>query len=255
MKKINKLDNKRYYELIVKFNLEDKEDSKMGCLSIGERQRAELIVCLSSSASIYLVDEPCSSLNDKFRRIVYNCLEKLGKNYCVIVVSHDYKDESLKIENGRLIGGCKYREGNIVNEVKPSFSVLLLYKLWFSKLKTFINLMCVILSIIVCYITFNIDKYLMKEDTSGIGENILVKIQPIIYNTRLLGIILMICTFVVYCIYSGFDLYIHRKELNIYSSAGHNMYVYIVVKFIIEIVLILMTSFIVIFLLGLILMK
>ena len=45
MKRINKLDNKRYYELIVKFNLEDKEDSKMGSLSIGERQRAELIVC------------------------------------------------------------------------------------------------------------------------------------------------------------------------------------------------------------------
>jgi hypothetical protein len=235
---INKVDNRRYYELIVKLEMENKEDVKMCYLSIGERQRAELIITLSSISSIYLIDEPCSSLNSKYRKVIYDYIERLGKKYCVIVVSHSDIEPTLRIENKKMVGDGSDIKGDYVSVDKPSFSILLLYKLWFSKIKTFINLICLSMSILMFYITFNIDRYLLRNDSYGIGKNILIKIEPILYDIKLLGVIILLSTLLVYVMFSIFDMYIHKQELKVYISKNHNVIFYLILKFIVELIIV-----------------
>ena len=66
-------------------------------LSIGERQRAELIITLSSISSIYLIDEPCSSLNSKYRKVIYDYIERLGKKYCVIMDNAPWHKKAIRL--------------------------------------------------------------------------------------------------------------------------------------------------------------
>ena len=94
------------------------------------------------------------------------------------------------------------------------------------------------MSMLMFYITFNIDRYLLRNDSFGIGKNILIKIEPILYDIKLLGVIILLSTLFVYVMFSIFDMYIHKQELKVYISKNHNVIFYLILKFIVELIIV-----------------
>lgn len=75
-------------ELIKDFKFDGLEDKKILELSGGERQKAEIISCLSAKQFIYILDEPFSSIEKESRLILKKKLLQLSKNNLVIIVDH-----------------------------------------------------------------------------------------------------------------------------------------------------------------------
>ena len=95
--------NKRtYYELLIALDMVGLENEKCTRLSKGEKQRAELLLVLSCDSDVYLLDEPCSSLNYKYRRFIYSWIKKQSINKLFVVSTHDKVDDYLCIEDGKL---------------------------------------------------------------------------------------------------------------------------------------------------------
>lgn len=75
-------------ELIKNFKFDGLENKKILELSGGERQKAEIISCLSAKQFIYILDEPFSSIEKESRLILKKKLLQLSKNNLVIIVDH-----------------------------------------------------------------------------------------------------------------------------------------------------------------------
>ena len=75
-------------ELIKDFKFDGLENKKILELSGGERQKAEIISCLSAKQFIYILDEPFSSIEKESRLILKKKLLQLSKNNLVIIVDH-----------------------------------------------------------------------------------------------------------------------------------------------------------------------
>lgn len=75
-------------ELIKEFKFDGLENKKILELSGGERQKAEIISCLSAKQFIYILDEPFSSIEKESRLILKKKLLQLSKNNLVIIVDH-----------------------------------------------------------------------------------------------------------------------------------------------------------------------
>ena len=75
-------------ELIKDFKFDGLENKKILELSGGERQKAEIISCLSAKQFIYILDEPFSSMEKESRLILKKKLLQLSKNNLVIIVDH-----------------------------------------------------------------------------------------------------------------------------------------------------------------------
>lgn len=75
-------------ELIKEFKFDGLENKKILELSGGERQKAEIISCLSAKQFIYILDEPFSSMEKESRLILKKKLLQLSKNNLVIIVDH-----------------------------------------------------------------------------------------------------------------------------------------------------------------------
>lgn len=69
----------------LKFNLMDRS---LITLSGGERQKAEIIACLSKERPVYILDEPFSSLEKESRQVLKEELFNLSKNHLVMIVDH-----------------------------------------------------------------------------------------------------------------------------------------------------------------------
>ena len=79
---------KKADELIKDFKFDGLENKKILELSGGERQKAEIISCLSAKQFIYILDEPFSSIEKESRLILKKKLLQLSKNNLVIIVDH-----------------------------------------------------------------------------------------------------------------------------------------------------------------------
>ncbi|WP_152054842.1 metal ABC transporter ATP-binding protein [Aliarcobacter butzleri] len=64
-------------------------NSKIGDLSGGQRQRVFIARALCSNPKIMLLDEPTASIDVKGQQEIYDLLQELNKQICVVVVSHD----------------------------------------------------------------------------------------------------------------------------------------------------------------------
>lgn len=248
---IDNIDGRNYYKLLLLLDMVDKESVKVGLLSKGEKQRAELIITLSSKGNIYLIDEPCSSLNDKHRKRVYSYLKKMGEKYCVVVVSHDDIEPSFRIENNVIKGECNIDKVEDVCIEKQRFKVGLLNKLCFSKLKTLFNIICLSFSLLVCYISLNIKRYMLGRYNNELIRNILIKINPVLSNIKVLAITLGLSSIVVYVCMFVFDLYMNKEKIRIWKRRIGNIRLYLWILFILEIVI----SLLLVFLFVLFLMK
>lgn len=75
----------------------DYQDKPINQLSGGERQKAEIILCLSKPADVYILDEPFSSLDEEAKNSVVEVLNKVAENHYILLVNHDTSLENLKI--------------------------------------------------------------------------------------------------------------------------------------------------------------
>ena len=86
--------NKRFNDLINKFDFKHLSQIKLYKLSGGERKLANLIFILSIDTYFYLFDEPFSEIDSKNRTILKKIILSLKKNKCVIITNHQEKDIS-----------------------------------------------------------------------------------------------------------------------------------------------------------------
>ena len=80
--------------LLKEFNLSDllenlSEEFNFDSLSVGQRQRLNIIRGILNEASIYIFDEPTSSIDIFNKKIILDKINVLSKNKSVIIITHD----------------------------------------------------------------------------------------------------------------------------------------------------------------------
>lgn len=107
----NQLRDKRFYDIVTIFHLDELEDKFPSEISGGQKQRVALARALIRGPAVLLLDEPFSSLDTELRFEMRNFLRDIRKefNMPVILVTHDIleafalADRVIVYENGRVI--------------------------------------------------------------------------------------------------------------------------------------------------------
>lgn len=106
----SKEQRKRAIELLKAVKLDDKINSKIYKLSMGEAQRVAIARAFANNPSIILADEPAAQLDYENKVNIIELLQKLRKerNTTVIVATHDLSiirnfDKIYGLKNGKLI--------------------------------------------------------------------------------------------------------------------------------------------------------
>lgn len=244
------INKKVYYELLLSLDMIDLEKKKSCQLSKGEKQRAELILTLSCNRDIYVLDEPCGSLNYKYRRFIYSWINKNMKDMVFLVATHDAVDKYVHIVDGIVECYCDVRR---VNKKKYNdyndCNWKILKKLWFNIPKTIINILNVALSLLCLYFSFNINDFFDKND---IIIYVLSKMKNSIYNLKVLSVIFGFLSIVMYMMYFILDIYNHQKCIVNFKRrfAPFKVNKYIVIRLVVEIGIIVL-----LFLIGVLLIK
>lgn len=96
------------YELIKQFELEYLKNKKLKKLSSGELQKISIIIAVTQSAKITLLDEPICNIDESSVRLFLELIKELSKNSLVLYISHyeddydDYFTDILTIEDGNI---------------------------------------------------------------------------------------------------------------------------------------------------------
>jgi len=89
------IDRKTFNELVQLFHFEPFLNKIMNELSGGERQKAEIIFCLSKITDTFFLDEPFSNLDNESRKILVGYLNQLSKDKIIFLINHDEKQISI----------------------------------------------------------------------------------------------------------------------------------------------------------------
>ncbi|MEM0898484.1 MAG: ABC transporter ATP-binding protein [Pseudomonadota bacterium] len=109
--------SKRTIELAEQYGLPVKPDALIGDLSVGERQRVEIIRCLLQQPDLIILDEPTSVLTPQEVERLFETLRKLradGKS--ILYISHKLDevralcDRATVLRRGRVVGSCRPAE-------------------------------------------------------------------------------------------------------------------------------------------------
>ncbi len=89
----------------------------VGTLSVGERQRVEIVRCLLQSPRLIIMDEPTSVLTPKEVDILFETLRRLASEGCsILYISHKLEeiralcDRATVLRGGRVVGRCVPRQ-------------------------------------------------------------------------------------------------------------------------------------------------
>jgi len=92
-------------------------DSLVGDLSVGERQRIEIIRCLLQTPQLIILDEPTSVLTPQEADKLFETLERLrGEGKSILYISHRLEevkricDRATVLRHGKVVGHCNPRE-------------------------------------------------------------------------------------------------------------------------------------------------
>lgn len=98
-----------YHNLLTRYNLLEKENSKIQELSLGMKKKVAIIATLLVEADIYVLDEPTGGIDQESRKEIINILNEFNKdNKIVICITHEKElienlyAEVLMLENGGL---------------------------------------------------------------------------------------------------------------------------------------------------------
>ena len=97
------------------FPLEMNVEEKGQNLSGGQKQRLAIARALLKGKSLWLLDEPVSSVDSLTGRTIYQELFQQGKNDLFVIISHDLAglekmDQIIVMENGRIVETGSYEE-------------------------------------------------------------------------------------------------------------------------------------------------
>ena len=79
---------KRAYELLRHIGLSEKANAYPASLSGGQKQRIGIARAFLKNASILILDEATSSLDNENEAEIYNSLERLCANKTTIIIAH-----------------------------------------------------------------------------------------------------------------------------------------------------------------------
>lgn len=109
--------NIKAQELIEKFSLEEKADSKVKTLSGGQAKRLSLALALVNQPKILFLDEPTLGLDVKARKILWDIILELNKSMTIILTTH-YLEEVENLASSVAIISCgKIKANGSVEEI------------------------------------------------------------------------------------------------------------------------------------------
>ena len=95
-------------------------DHQVHSLSVGERQRIEIVRCLLQNPSLLIMDEPTSVLTPQEVKSLFSTLEKLKQEGCsILYISHKLEeikqlcDSATILRNGKVVAQCDPREHTV----------------------------------------------------------------------------------------------------------------------------------------------
>ena len=101
----------------IALSLDDGSDSLVGDLSVGERQRIEIIRCLLQTPQLIILDEPTSVLTPQEADKLFETLERLrSEGKSILYISHRLEevkricDRATVLRHGKVVGHCNPRE-------------------------------------------------------------------------------------------------------------------------------------------------
>ena len=104
----------RLQEVAQRFGLEVDEKAKVGSLSVGERQRVEILKALYRGARILILDEPTAVLTPQESEALFKVLAQMvAQGLSIIFISHKLA-EVLRVSHRVAV----LRNGKLVNEAK-----------------------------------------------------------------------------------------------------------------------------------------
>src|SRR5262249_45150663 len=116
-----KLANRGLRERIVKvstaYGLKLDPDRRVGSLSVGERQRVEIVRCLLQAPKLLIMDEPTSVLTPQEIEALFGTLRRLVSEGCsILYISHKLQeiralcDRATILRGGKVVGDCDPRQ-------------------------------------------------------------------------------------------------------------------------------------------------
>ena len=103
----------RIVEVSAEYGLPVDPDRLVGTLSVGERQRIEIVRCLLQNPRLIIMDEPTSVLTLQEVEILFKTLKRLASEGCsILYISHKLEeiralcDKATVLRHGKVVGEC-----------------------------------------------------------------------------------------------------------------------------------------------------
>ena len=112
-----KEDYQKFKEICKTLKIEDIIHKRIGDLSGGQRQRVLLARSLIKEPKLLILDEPCSGLDSKITKELYEILQQLNKEKQMTILMATHDIDEIKKENLRIIhlaGKIKF-DGKVQN--------------------------------------------------------------------------------------------------------------------------------------------
>jgi len=107
----------RIIDVSTTYGLKVDPDRLVGTLSVGERQRIEIVRCLLTNPKLLIMDEPTSVLTPQEVNVLFLTLRRLASEGCsILYISHKLEEiralcsKATVLRGGRLVGSCDPRQ-------------------------------------------------------------------------------------------------------------------------------------------------
>lgn len=107
----------RIIDVSTTYGLKVDPDRLVGTLSVGERQRIEIVRCLLTNPKLLIMDEPTSVLTPQEVNVLFLTLRRLASEGCsILYISHKLEEiralcsRATVLRGGKLVGSCDPRQ-------------------------------------------------------------------------------------------------------------------------------------------------
>ncbi|MFC7051545.1 ABC transporter ATP-binding protein [Hansschlegelia quercus] len=108
---------KRIVEVSTTYGLKVDPDRLVGTLSVGERQRVEIVRCLLTEPKLLIMDEPTSVLTPQEVKVLFETLRRLAsEGVSILYISHKLDEirtlcsRATVLRGGKVVGSCDPRQ-------------------------------------------------------------------------------------------------------------------------------------------------